>query len=77
MNASLGPVYLDVYANKVKAIKNDKNLAYQTGIEPFYMIAGVLIFAGSVYLVWKGRPRTGTGRFPQSIPCFIRLKKST
>ncbi|KAI8839379.1 hypothetical protein BJ741DRAFT_599179 [Chytriomyces cf. hyalinus JEL632] len=49
LNYGLGK-YLDVYANKVKAIKNDKNLAYETGIEPFYMIAGVLFSVGCVII---------------------------
>ncbi|KAJ3251462.1 hypothetical protein HDU77_005850 [Chytriomyces hyalinus] len=50
LNFGLGK-YLDVYANRVKAIKNDKNLAYQTGIEPFYMIAGVMFSVGCVIIL--------------------------
>ncbi|KAJ3016194.1 UNVERIFIED_CONTAM: hypothetical protein HDU68_012371 [Siphonaria sp. JEL0065] len=49
LNFGLGK-YLDIYANKVKAIKNDKLLAYSTGIEPFYMIAGVMFSVGCVVI---------------------------
>ncbi|KAI9328734.1 hypothetical protein BDR26DRAFT_923318 [Obelidium mucronatum] len=50
LNFGLGK-YLDVFANKVKAIKNDKNLAYSTGIEPFYIIAGVMFSVGCVVIL--------------------------
>ncbi|KAJ3231007.1 hypothetical protein HDU81_004088 [Chytriomyces hyalinus] len=49
LNFGLGK-YLDVFANRGKAIKNDKNLAYKTGIEPFYMIAGVMFSVGCVII---------------------------
>ncbi|KAI9349591.1 major facilitator superfamily domain-containing protein [Obelidium mucronatum] len=50
LNFGLGK-YLDTFANKVKAIKNDKLLAYSTGIEPFYMIAGVMFSVGCVIIL--------------------------
>ncbi|KAI9328426.1 hypothetical protein BDR26DRAFT_912774 [Obelidium mucronatum] len=50
LNFGLGR-YLDVFANRVKAIKNDKNLALSTGIEPFYMIAGVMFSVGCVVIL--------------------------
>ncbi|KAJ3232994.1 hypothetical protein HDU81_002561 [Chytriomyces hyalinus] len=50
LNYGLGN-YLDVYANKVKSNKNDKNLAYANGIEPFYMIAGVMFSVGCVIIL--------------------------
>ncbi|KAI9342324.1 hypothetical protein BDR26DRAFT_836570 [Obelidium mucronatum] len=50
INFGLGR-YLDGFANKVKAIKNDKNLAYSTGIEPFYIIAGVMFSIGCVVIM--------------------------
>ncbi|KAI9342278.1 hypothetical protein BDR26DRAFT_908253 [Obelidium mucronatum] len=50
INFGLGK-YLDVFANKVKAIKDDKNLAYSTGIEPFYMVAGVMFSVGCVVIM--------------------------
>ncbi|KAI9328628.1 hypothetical protein BDR26DRAFT_873758 [Obelidium mucronatum] len=43
--------YLDIYSNRLKSIKDDKNLAFLTGIEPFYMIGGVLFTVGCVVIL--------------------------
>ncbi|KAJ3016935.1 UNVERIFIED_CONTAM: hypothetical protein HDU68_011943 [Siphonaria sp. JEL0065] len=50
LNYGLGK-YLDVYSNRVKAIKDDKSLAFTIGIEPFYIIAGVLFSVGCVVII--------------------------
>ncbi|KAJ3234261.1 hypothetical protein HDU81_001546 [Chytriomyces hyalinus] len=50
LNFGLGK-YLDVFSNRVKAITNDKNLAYKTGIEPFFIISGVLFSVGCVVII--------------------------
>ncbi|KAJ3251042.1 hypothetical protein HDU77_006167 [Chytriomyces hyalinus] len=45
LNFGLGP-HLDEFANKVKGIKDTKNLAYEAGIQQFYMIAGFMFSVG-------------------------------
>ncbi|KAJ3233546.1 hypothetical protein HDU78_006370 [Chytriomyces hyalinus] len=41
LNFGLGP-HFDGFANKVKGIKDTKNLAYEAGIQQFYTIAGFM-----------------------------------